>query len=57
MLLDPGNPQHVGNVIAGFALWSVIATLLLGRVYLKIWKKYRRDRKARKESQTGETGK
>lgn len=48
MPLDLGNPQQVGTFIACFAVWGVIATILLVRVYCKIWRQHwRRQRAAR----------
>lgn len=46
-MFDPGNAQQVGAVIAGFAWWTVIATVLLIRVYTKIWRQWWRERRSK----------
>lgn len=44
-MIDPGNPKQVGTIIACFAMWNVVATILLVRVYWKIWTQWLRARR------------
>jgi hypothetical protein len=50
MSLDLGNPQLVGTFIACFAVWGVVATILLVRVYCKIWRQHWRLQRAARHS-------